>query len=162
VGFYASITDSDIGGRGIRWQETESAASLPQSATGAGSDSTDTQRDSASGEALPGTGASLALGTYRDLWAGPITELNPPLKFLKPSQRLEVSPEDAARLSLSHDDKVRVTQGAKSLEATVAIRERVPEGVCFLAEGVAGANANGLLNGHQVRVEIEKLSEVPA
>ena len=25
---------------------------------------------------------ALALGTYRDLWAGPITELNPPLKFL--------------------------------------------------------------------------------
>src|ERR1700743_3665079 len=99
----------------------------------------------------------LALGTYRDLWAGPITELNPPLKFLKPSQRLEVSPEDAARLSLSHDDKVRGNQGTKSLQGHVAIRERVPEGVCFLAEGVAGANANSLLNGHQVRVEIEKL-----
>ena len=25
------------------------------------------------------------LGTYRDLWAGPITELNPPLKFLTPA-----------------------------------------------------------------------------
>jgi predicted molibdopterin-dependent oxidoreductase YjgC len=112
---------------------------------------------------VPVTDASgLALGTYRDLWAGPITELNPPLKFLKPTQRLEVSPEDAARLSLSHGDSVRVTQGGKSLEATVAIRERVPEGVCFLAEGVAGANANSLLNGHQVRVEIEKLVEVPA
>jgi len=106
--------------------------------------------------------ASLALGTYRDLWAGPITELNPPLKFLTPSQRLELSPEDAARLSLDSGDTVRVTQGDKSLEATVAIRERVPEGVCFLAEGVAGANANSLLNGHQVSVRIEKLSEVPA
>jgi NADH-quinone oxidoreductase subunit G len=171
VSFYSSITDSDIGGRGIRWQETESASSLPasaagatSSATGAGSDSTDTQRDSASGEALPGTGANgtLALGTYRDLWAGPITELNPPLRFLKPSQRLELSPEDGARLDLASGDKVRVTQDTKSLEATVLIHERVPEGVCFLAEGVAGANANALLNGHQVSVEIEKLSEVPA
>ncbi|MGH2939534.1 MAG: NADH-quinone oxidoreductase subunit NuoG [Solirubrobacterales bacterium] len=171
VPFYASITDSDIGGRGIRWQETQSASSLPAPAAGApssapdaGTDSADTQRERASDESVPvaGASASLALGTYRDLWAGPITELNPPLKFLKPSQRLEVSPEDAARLSLSHDDKVRVTQGDKSLEATVAIRERVPEGVCFLAEGVAGANANSLLNGHQVRVEIEKLAEVPA
>jgi len=50
----------------------------------------------------------------------------------------------------------------KSVEATVAIRERVPEGVCFLAEGVALGNANSLLNGHRVRVEIEKLSEVTA
>lgn len=162
VSFYASITDADIGGRGIRWQETESATNLPKSATDAGTGSTDTQRERASDESVPVAGASLALGTYRDLWAGPITELNPPLKFLKPSQRLEVSPEDAARLSLAADDKVRVTQGDKSLEATVAIRERVPEGVCFLAEGVAGANANGLRGGHGVRVEIEKLTEVPA
>ena len=73
-----------------------------------------------------------------------------------------MSPEDAARLGRVADDKVRVTQGDKALEATVAIRERVPEGVCFLAEGVAPGNANSLLNGHQVRVEIEKLSEVPA
>jgi NADH-quinone oxidoreductase subunit G len=170
VPFYGSITDSDIGGRGIRWQETESAGSFPgpdADPTGSplrgpdvGIASPDTQRDSASGEAMPAAG--LALGTYRDLWAGPITELNPPLKFLKPSQRLELSPEDAARLSLAIGDKVRVSQGAKSLEATVAIRERVPEGVCFLAEGVAGGNANSLLNGHQVRVQIEKLTEVPA
>ena len=112
---------------------------------------------------MPGIGAStLALGTYRDLWAGPITELNPPLKFLKPTQRLEVSPEDAARLSLAFGDQVRVSQGKRSIEATVAIKERVPEGVCFLAEGVAAGNANGLLNGNQVRVEIEKLTEVPA
>ena len=154
VSFYASITDADIGGRGIRWQETESATSLPKSAGMEGT------RNVTVG--TPKEMSGLALGTYRDLWAGPITELNPPLKFLKPSQRLEVSPEDAARLALAIGDKVRVTQGSKSVEATVAIKERVPEGVCFLAEGVAVGNANGLLNGHQVRVEIEKLSEVPA
>ncbi|MBS1885310.1 MAG: molybdopterin-dependent oxidoreductase, partial [Actinobacteria bacterium] len=138
VSFYASITDSDIGGRGIRWQETASASNLPGSAEGAaksapsaGTGSPDTQRDSASGEPVPGIGApaTLALGTYRDLWAGPITELNPPLKFLKPTQRLELSPEDAERLALASGDKVRVTQGDKSVEATVAVKERVPEGV---------------------------------
>jgi NADH-quinone oxidoreductase subunit G len=161
VSFYSSITDADIGGRGIRWQETESAANLPKSATDADTDSPDTQRDSASGEAVPVAGA-LALGTYRDLWAGPITELNPPLKFLKPSQRLEISPADAERFGVASGDAVRVSRDGISIEATVAIRERVPEGVCFLAEGVAGANANSLLNGHQVSVQIEKLSEVPA
>ena len=91
----------------------------------------------------------MSLGTYRDLWAGPITELNPPSKFLKPSQRLELSPEDAARLDLAHGDPVRVTQGTKSRRPRRSIRERVPEGVCFLAEGVAGSNANSLLNGHR-------------
>ncbi|HEX4464328.1 MAG TPA: NADH-quinone oxidoreductase subunit NuoG [Solirubrobacterales bacterium] len=171
VPFYSSITDEAIGGRGVRWQTTASASSLPapaadapSSAPGVGVASPDTQRDSASGEVMPAAGAtaSLALGTFRDLWAGPITELNPPLKFLKPSQRLEVSPEDAARLSLATGDQVRVTQGDKSLDATVLIKERTPEGVCFLAEGIDGGNANSLLNGHQVRVEIEKLVEVPA
>ncbi|HVW47732.1 MAG TPA: molybdopterin-dependent oxidoreductase, partial [Solirubrobacterales bacterium] len=154
VPFYASITDEKIGGRGIRWQETEGASALPQVGGLEGSATTSV--------ANPSAPEGLALGTYRDLWAGPITELNPPLKFLKPSQHLELSPEDAARLSLATGDKVRVTQGEHGLEATVQIRERTPEGVCFLAEGVAPANANALRNGRQVRVQIEKLAEVPA
>jgi NADH-quinone oxidoreductase subunit G len=157
VPFYASITDSDIGGRGVRWQETEAAGALPTPAAPSGTGSPDTQRDSGS---VPD--GALALGTYRDLWAGPITELNPPLKFLEPSQRLEISAEDAARLGLAIGDQVRVSQGDKSVDAIVAVKERVPEGVCFLAEGVAEGNANSLLNGHQVRVEIEKLAEVTA
>ena len=48
------------------------------------------------------------------------------------------------------------------MRETSALRERVPAGVCFLAEGIAGSNANSLLNGHQVSVQIEKLGEVPA
>jgi NADH-quinone oxidoreductase subunit G len=171
VPFYASISDADIGGRGIRWQDTASASKLPasgaeatSSAPDAGTDSQDTQRVSASGESVPvaGAPATLALGTYRDIWSGPITELNPPLKFLKPSQHLELSPADAQSLGLASGDKVRVTQGDRSLEATALVKERTPEGVCFLAEAISGANANSLLNGHQVRVQIEKLAEVTA
>ena len=36
------------------------------------------------------------------------------------------------------------------------------EGVCFLVEGIAGGNANALLNGGAVRVEIAKLDEAGA
>jgi NADH-quinone oxidoreductase subunit G len=189
VPFYADITDAKIGGRGIRWQETSAAKSVPTPGSkNLGSEresepgSPDTQRG-APGEtsetasdprgvasADPGSdsppvsssAASLALGTYRDLWAGPITELNPPLKFLTPQQRLEISPADAERLSLKSGDKVRVGQNGASIEAAVQIRERVAEGVCFLAEGVSVGNANALLNGGPVRVEITKLSEIPA
>ncbi len=159
VSFYGAIKDSDIGGRGIRWQTTEAAASLPNPPASAGADSADTQRERASDESVPGIGGQpeLLLGTYRDLWAGPITELNPPLKFLKPTQHLEISPEDAERLDLASGDKVRV----ESIEATVLVKERVPQGVCFLAEGLAEGNANTIAAG-VVRVEIEKLSEVPA
>jgi NADH-quinone oxidoreductase subunit G len=184
VSFYAGITDSDIGGRGIRWQErsgsvgtasadaarreTESASAsaagasgtvsgesaptdLPDLGSASAPGSPDTQRDSASAD--PG---ALALSTYRDLWAGPITELNPPLRFLQPQQRVELSVSDAERLGLKAGDAVRVSQNGTSLSARVAIRERVPEGVCFLLEGVAEGNANALRGGAPVNVRIEK------
>ncbi|HEX8050655.1 MAG TPA: molybdopterin-dependent oxidoreductase, partial [Solirubrobacterales bacterium] len=229
VPFYTGITDEQIGGRGLRWQDREGASSSddgtehsgPEGATeeeGPGptetgatskpgyihasdapaqehsednttseseetvaSGSPDTQRDApismvqpdqtprgvASGDPdatvpPPGNGDSLLLGTYRDLWAGPITELNPPLKFLTPQQRLEISPADAERLDLRSGDVVRVGQNGSAVEATVQVKERVSEGVVFMAEGVLDGNANALLNGGPVQVTIEKLDEARA
>jgi NADH-quinone oxidoreductase subunit G len=182
VPFYNGITDADIGGQGTRWQDADAASSVPAPGTAAeaerapGAGSPDTQRgapvgrtetgDATRGVAsadpapgappAPGT-ASLALGTYRDLWAGPITELNPPLKFLRPTQHLEISPTDADRLGLASGDPVRVGQNGSAIEATVQIKERIAAGTCFLAEGVADGNANALLNGGPVRVEIAKV-----
>ncbi|HWP33871.1 MAG TPA: molybdopterin dinucleotide binding domain-containing protein, partial [Solirubrobacterales bacterium] len=92
----------------------------------------------------------------RDLWAGPITELNPPLRFLQPQQRVELSVPDAQRLGLTAGDDVVVSQNGSSVRARVAIKERVPEGVCLMLEGLAEDNANALLNGAPVSVEIEK------
>jgi NADH-quinone oxidoreductase subunit G len=227
VPFYAGISDTDIGGRGLRWQDRQGAASeesgtehegpggatdsseqgptetgatskpgyvhATDSAAKAHSDdgaseseetvaegSPDTQRDApismvqpdqtprgvASGDpsaTVPpaqGEDGALLLGTYRDLWAGPITELNPPLKFLTPQQRLEISREDAERLNLKSGDRVRVSQNGFSVEAEAQVKERVSKGVVFMAEGVLDGNANGLLNGGPVQVKIEKLSEV--
>ncbi|HET9153388.1 MAG TPA: molybdopterin-dependent oxidoreductase, partial [Solirubrobacterales bacterium] len=190
VSFYNGIEDSDIGGRGIRWQEaggsvgTDSAdaarrdagsvsasdggasgsvsgesapTDLPDSASTSDPGSPDTQPDRASAD--PG---SLVLSTYRDLWAGPITELNPPLKFLVPQQRVEISPSDAENRQLKSGDNVRVSQNGTAVEAQVHVKERVPAGVVFMAEGVLDSNANALLNGGPVSVEIEKLSEVRA
>jgi NADH-quinone oxidoreductase subunit G len=172
VPLYSSIEESDIGGRGIRWQDTSSASALPSAPAGAGGPSERFAREErgpsgdsdltlhrrvASEEGPPASAASLALGTYRDLWAGPITELNPPLKFLTPKQRVELSPTDAERLNLKTGDRVTVGQNGSSVEAEVQIKERVSEGVCFLAEGVSIGNANALLNGGPVKVEIAKV-----
>jgi NADH-quinone oxidoreductase subunit G len=173
VPFYSGISDTDIGGRGIRWQETDaakylpSAGELPGSERESGTALPDTQRDSASGEVVPDSptapsSKSLALGTYRDLWAGPITELNPPLKFLAPQQRLEISLADAERLGLKHGDEVTVGENGSSVAAKVLIKERGPQGVCFLIEGTGEGNANALLNGAPVAVEITKLEKVGA
>jgi NADH-quinone oxidoreductase subunit G len=155
IPFYGDIDDSTIGGRGIRWQETEAAVAVPAVEASGG----------ASPDALPSSdrgSSKLALGTYRDLWTGPITELNPPLKFLQPQQRAEISPTDAERLDLKNGDQVEVASNGITVLARVAIKERLPEGVCFLIEGTSEDNANGLLNGGPVEVEITKLSEVRA
>jgi NADH-quinone oxidoreductase subunit G len=177
VPFYADIDDATIGGRGIRWQDTSSASAAPSAAADVGSpserfaheasgpsgdSSPAPQRRSASEEGLPAAAGSLALGTYRDLWAGPITELNPPLRFLQPQQQAELSPADAERLALKSGDEIEVAHSGTVVLARVAIRERQQEGVVFLIEGTAEDNANGLLNGGPVEVEIRKLSEVRA
>jgi NADH-quinone oxidoreductase subunit G len=187
VPFYAGITDQQIGGRGVRWQDREGSTSDRIGTEGpaplgpADRSSRDTQREApismvqpeqtprrvASGEDLsaePSTAApndgSLLLGTYRDLWAGPITELNPPLKFLTPQQRVEISTPDAERLGLKSGDKVRVSQNGNAVDAEVHVKERVSKGIVFMAEGVLDGNANALLNGGPVRVTIERPSEV--
>jgi len=176
VPFYAGITVEEIGGRGIRWQDRPAASSFPAEASdarvGVGSpserfaqeehhapgDSTETPlRRVASEEGVPATTSSLMLGTYRDLWAGPITELNPPLRFLQPQQRVELSVADAERLSLRNGDEVEVAQNGTAVLARVAIKERVQEGVCFLIEGTAEGNANALLNGSPTAVEVRKV-----
>jgi NADH-quinone oxidoreductase subunit G len=165
VPFYSGITDSDIAGRGIRWQEAGDAGApserfAREERPPRGASNPTQQRRVASEEGVPTAPApgTLRLGTYRDLWAGPITELNPPLKFLQPQQRVELSVADAERLDLKSGDHVTVSQNGTSIQARVAVKERVSEGVCFLIEGVAeaNANANALRNGAPVTVQIEK------
>jgi len=184
VPFYAGIDDAAIAGRGIRWQDRDAASSFPSPASAATSfpapdeagesgatgtpSSLATRRSDVEGltpEALSSSRAKrsegapaspLLLGTYRDLWAGPITELNPPLKFLQPQQRVELSPADAERLELRSGDEVSVAQNGSSVRAQVQIRERIEQGVCFLVEGTAEGNANALLNGAPVEVQISK------
>ena len=154
VSFYNGIEDSDIGGRGLRWQDGPSGDRLPKPNEASGPDSPGPPR---SLSADPGPDAPFLLGTYRDLWAGPITELNPPLKFLAPQQRVELSLSDAERLGLQSGDAVRVSQNGNAVDAHVQVKERVPAGVAFMAEGVLDGNANALLNGGPVQVTIEKV-----
>jgi NADH-quinone oxidoreductase subunit G len=159
VPFYSGITVEEIGGRGVRWQDRPTASSFPvdsDAKVGVGSPS-ERFAPKASEEGVPATTPSLTLGTYRDLWVGPITELNPPLRFLQPQQRVELSVADAERLGLKNGDEVEVAQNGTTVLAQVAIKERVQEGVCFLIEGTAEGNANALLNGEPVEVEIRKL-----
>jgi NADH-quinone oxidoreductase subunit G len=157
VPFYSGITDADIAGRGIRWQDTPARAQAPEpgEASGAGSPKHSSEAPAERlGDPAPD---ALTLSTYRDLWAGPITELNPPLRFLAPQQRVELSIADADRLGLQSNDEVKVAQNGTSVRARVSVKERVPAGTCLLIEGIADGNANALLNGSSVNVQIEKI-----
>ena len=146
VPFYAGLTDAEIGGRGIRWQEREAADALPHVKRVATVEAPPARADA---------NGALLLGTYRDIWSGPVTEHSPALRFLAPTQRLEISPADADRLGLADGDEVTVGSNGTSLHARVAIGERIAEGACFLIEGTKEENANALA-GESVAVEVRK------
>ena len=96
------------------------------------------------------------LGTHRDLWATDVTKRNPALRFLMPKQKLELAAKDAESLELNGGDEVTVSVNGHSVEATVAIRERMREGAAFLIEGTDEANGNALTNGVPPRIEVTK------
>jgi NADH-quinone oxidoreductase subunit G len=151
VPFYAGITHEEIGGRGMRWQEREAAASAPASSE-AGS-----ARLEGSPGASPTTGgeSGIRLGTYRDLWAAEAAEHSPALRFLVPRQTLELAPADAGRLGVGEGDEVDVRSNGTSVRAWVRVHERMRDGAGFLIDGLAENSAN-LLGGAE-RVEVSKV-----
>ena len=73
-----------------------------------------------------------------------------------PKQKLELAAKDAESLELAHGDEVTVSVNGHSVEATVAIRERMREGAAFLIEGTDEANGNLLTNGVPPRIRVVK------
>jgi predicted molibdopterin-dependent oxidoreductase YjgC len=147
VPFYEGLTYEEIGGTGLRWGDKAAGqAWTPPAAE---------RRTVARPDREP-DGEGLVLGTYRDLWAADATKRNPALRFLMPKQKLELAAKDAEGLDLSNGDQVTVSVNGHSVEATVAIRERMREGAAFLIEGTDEANANLLTNGAPPRIEVSK------
>ena len=147
VPFYAAVTAEEIGGSGIRWQQREAAASFAAPApVPAAPPLTDADDEAANG-------GGLVLGTYRELWAGEVTERNPALRFLAPAQRVELAPADAERLGVAHGDEVEVSSNGTDVHARVAVGERMRPGAAFLIEATADANANAISGGAMVQVK---------
>jgi NADH-quinone oxidoreductase subunit G len=147
VAFYDGLTYEEIGGTGVRWGDR---------AAGRGWTPVAGERRSPSRPQREPDGDGLVLGTYRDLWATDVTKRNPALRFLMPKQKLELAAKDAEALQLANGDEVTVSVSGHSLEATVAIRERMREGAAFLIEGTDESNGNLLTNGVPPRIEVSK------
>ncbi len=143
VPFYGGITEEEIGGLGVRWQDRDAAGAFPGEAS----------RESAGGGSpaspAPANGG-LRIGAYRDLWAAEVTDRSPALRFLAPKQTIELAPHDAERLGIGGGDEVDVRSNGTSVRARVVIRERVRPGSGFLIEGLGDLAAT--LVGEDVEV----------
>jgi len=151
VPFYAGITEEEIGGRGVRWQERAPEGSrltrdadVPTRGVGTSAQASQDEPPDALGN------GGLLIGTYRDLWAAEVTDRSPALRFLAPTQTIELAPHDADRLGIRGGDEVDVRSNGTSLRARVAIRERVRPGSGFLIEGLG--DAAGTLVGELVEI----------
>ena len=144
VDFYSGLDLDTIGGLGTRWPEhvKDSEGHSPPNPS------------QASAPALSSTqpDGGLRLGTYRDLWADEVTERNPGLRFLLPQQTLELAPADGERLGLRNGDPVVVSSNGDSVEARVALRERLRPGGAFLIEGLPEQSANRLRGARTIEV----------
>jgi NADH-quinone oxidoreductase subunit G len=137
VPFYAGVTLEEIGGRGVRWQERESAAGYPF----------DFELGPFALEPPPVPATEdgrFRLGTFRSVWASTEVEVSPALKFLHPRQRVEISPADAQRLNVFEGERVVVGSNGTSVSGTVALRDAVPEGSVFLQRSIADQSASAL------------------
>jgi NADH-quinone oxidoreductase subunit G len=146
VPFFAGLTLDEIGGRGVRWPETE--AGLTWSAGG-----WDVAALSVPA-AAPVANGRLRLGTFRTLWAAKEVDASPALKFLRARQVVELSPEDAQALGIREGDRVEVGSNGTRVEGPVKLRAAVPGGSVFLSEGTHEQPANLLT---ERLVEIRRL-----
>ncbi len=168
VPHFRGLTLDAIGGRGLRWQETDAAAAFDPPAW-------EPVRLSVP-DAAPG---GLRLGTFRTLWASKEVDMSPILRFARPAPLIELSAVDAARLGIAHGEEVEVACPVRPGEAghgparpgngdghrlrgPAVVRAAVPPGSVFVPEGIRAAPAN-LLTGTVVEVRgLHTRVEVPS
>src|SRR5581483_2961667 len=150
VPFYRGLTLEEIGGRGLRWPKRDAAKEVAFPSAAANTDASHGEADQ---NGAPS--GALRLGRYRPIWAAPEVEISPALHFAIARQQVELSPEDARRLSVSSGDEVTVAQNGTRLRARAQVRSGVPEGTAFLADGIESDSANALT---EPTIEISKHS----
>jgi NADH-quinone oxidoreductase subunit G len=146
VPFYNGLTLDAIGGRGIRWPETEAASALAGDWEPAKLELPDGVPSGAEG--------ALRLGTFRSLWSSKEVDVSPALQFLRPRQVVELSPADATRLGIRDGDQVEVGSNGTRVKGPVKLRAAIPGGSVFIAEGTHEQPANALT---EAMVEVRRV-----
>jgi NADH-quinone oxidoreductase subunit G len=159
IPFLSGLTLDEIGGQGVRWPERAPTPGSQEAGADAPSRGAPRERAPREGVSAPAPNGALRLGTYRDLWAGEVSERNPALRFLIPRQTLEIAPHDAERLGVTDGDEVVVSSNGSSVEARVALRERLRPGSAFLIEGTREQNGNLLAGAETVEVRAAERDE---
>jgi NADH-quinone oxidoreductase subunit G len=152
VPIYDGITLDEIGGDGIRWQEREASLNGARATLG------DLRFSSPSEPPAPPqpSNGSLALAAVPDLWASWECERSPALDFLPAKQELQLHPSDGERLGVAPGDEVEVTSDGHAVHAVVRLRASAKPGSALLIWGTQTDNANVLVNGAPVLVEVKK------
>jgi NADH-quinone oxidoreductase subunit G len=156
VPFYAEVTLDEIGGDGVRWQERETSldaarATLAELGFSSPSEPPPPRQQS---------NGSLALAAVPDLWASWECERTPALDFLPARQELQLHPSDGERLGVVPGDEVEVTSNGHAVRAVVRMREGAKPGSALLTWGTQSDNANMLVDGAPVLVEVRKRPSV--
>jgi NADH-quinone oxidoreductase subunit G len=125
VPFYAGLTLDEIGGQGVRWQARDAAAAFPEHGL-------ETPAHAEPPAVSAHANGRLRLGTFRSIWNATEVKVSPALRFLHPKPQLEISPVDAQRLELFQGDRVVVGSDGHTVDATVTLRDAMPEGSVFI------------------------------
>ncbi len=145
IPFYAGLTLEVLGGRGVRWPETEAAAALEPGPF-----------EEIELETPPELPEGLRLGLAPTLWSGAFVEHAPVLRSLVPVQEAELSADDARTRGIAPGDEVEVSANGTTVRAQARLRDHVPPGSVFLREGVREENATALANGTPRLVEVTR------
>jgi NADH-quinone oxidoreductase subunit G len=153
VPFYRGLTLDDIGGDGLRWPAREQSAAAARQAFGELGFSSPAEPPAP----LEPAKDILRLAPRPALWASPVIEHSPSLRFLAARQVVELNPLDAERLGLASGDETQVSAGEQSVMATVRLRRGVARGTAAMLLGTAADNANLLADSAPVLIELEKM-----
>lgn len=145
VPVYAGLTPDEIGGTGVRWQEREAAATLPEAPR--------RKFDTRTPARVPDTLERLRLGVFRSIWRGGEVENAATLSPLIEERRIELSPTDGRRLGIASGQTVTLFATTGDMTAVAVLRDAVPAGTCFLLD-TGGTEERRFLAGGIELVEV--------